>query len=91
MDNMADQIRAVTEYLRDRMSKIGHGTIVTVRGKDLRLELGFGSLVLSRGLRAAGFWHCEDGLWRSVAGLTPVNLFEEKTTMQVWERRGARF
>jgi len=77
MDNMTEQIKTVTEYLRDRLSKIDHGTIVTVRGKDLRIELGFGSFVLSRGLRAAGFWHCEDGLWRSVAGPTPVNLFEE--------------
>lgn len=74
MNNMADQIRTVTEFLRDRMSEIGCGTIVTVRGRDLRCELGFASLVVARGLRAAGFWLCEDGLWRSVAGREPVNL-----------------
>ena len=81
MNDMTDQVRLVAEYLRDRLSKIGRGTVVAVRGRDLRNKLGVGSLVVARGLRAAGFWPCEDGLWRSVAGPDPVNLFEDQAAM----------
>lgn len=77
MNDLIEQVETVTEYLKCRLSKIGRGTVVAVHGGDLRRALGAGSLATARGLRAAEFWLCEDGLWRSVAGCQPVNLFEE--------------
>ncbi|SFL57472.1 hypothetical protein SAMN04488042_101734 [Shimia aestuarii] len=77
MADMSKQLLSVIEYVCDRLSEIERGTVVVVRGRDLCNNLRVGPLAVARGLRASGFWLCEDGLWRSVAGPEPVNLLEE--------------